>query len=224
MEKIREPNLTTQQVNKQTTRAYKIYAKFYAPVALLAYFIVWRGNILKHIAFYRNILEKHSVILDIATGDGSLTNLALFKGKIKPKLVTALDISKDMLEKAQKKLPKKSTEFVVGDVMNLPYSTNSTTCITCFGGFNSFPSGNLAMQEIARILKPGGVVRGSVLLLPKSPWRQNLIRGWIRKGYQTEFVTLSIFKTWIEASDLSIGQFQFTGDVLLFELEKDVHV
>src|SRR5690348_1997249 len=85
-------------VNDHTEAAYRIYSKYYAPVALLVYLIVWRGNILKHIRFFRELVERSQFVVDLATGDGSLTSLALFKSsKARAKKVLAIDISGNML-------------------------------------------------------------------------------------------------------------------------------
>ena len=99
--------LTSNPINQYTEMAYKLYSKFYAPFALLAYTIIWRGNIFKHIQFFRNILNKNTDIVDLATGDGSLTSIALFGSqKRKASSILAIDISTDMLEKAKKKFYK----------------------------------------------------------------------------------------------------------------------
>jgi ubiquinone/menaquinone biosynthesis C-methylase UbiE len=209
---------TAHELNKKTQQAYSWYAKYYAVISLLAYWIVWRGKIFKHIVFFRQILDHGEEILDIATGDGSLTAAALFKGSKKPKKILCLDISPEMLDRAEKKIASKAAKFVVGDVMKLPFADRSQKTIACFGGLNSFPSGGDALKEIQRILHPEGLVRGSVLLFPKANWRQNLIRKWIQQGYQTEIVTEEIFKFWIQQASLTLTKCYRYGDVLLFEL------
>lgn len=208
------------EINKITSNAYKIYSKFYAPFALLVYFIIWRGNIIKHIKFFRKILENRNEILDIAIGDGSLSSIALFgKKNFSAKKVIALDISKDMLAKAKAKLSGKPITFILGDVCQLPFKSNSLNAISCFGGFNSFPSGELAMQEIARCLTATGVLRGSVLLTPDKTWKKNLVQQWIKKGYQTEEIDKEKFFIWLHKANLKITKLEQYGDVLLFELQ-----
>ena len=208
---------TKDNTNDHTEAAYKIYSKYYAPVALLAYLAVWRGNFPRHVAFFREILRHSRRIVDLATGDGSLTKLALFfSKKNRAEDVIAIDISGNMLEKARRNLP--NARLVRGDVMALPFATASLPAITLFGGLNSFPNGEGALKEAARVLARDGIIRGSVLLMPSTPWRQRLVRDWIQKGYQTEEVTPEKFSAWVSAADLAPSVIERRGDVLLFEL------
>jgi len=185
------------RINVATEAAYKMYSRFYAPIALLVYWIVWRGNFSRHVAFFRGIVDHDPVVVDVATGEGTLTHLALLKRAKRARRVLGLDISGDMLRKAVKKLPGSDVVLLRSDVQQLPFPDHSLRAMTCFGGLNSFPSGAVALREMARVLAPDGRLRGSVLLLPESRWRANLVRKWIREGYQTEVVTQEILETWV---------------------------
>lgn len=203
----------------QSRRAYKLYSLCYAPLALFAYWIVWRGHLIKHIRFFRATLAKSRWIIDIATGDGTLTKKALFPMfQTQAEGLLALDLSESMLVQACKRLPSKKTVLVRADVLDLPFSSGSVQCLTCFGGFNSFQTGKEAMREVGRVLAPNGVVRGSVLLTPKKPWRRRVVDCFIRWGLQTEHVDRDIFAGWIEQAGLKVTECQQNGDVLLFEL------
>ncbi len=204
-----------------SSHAYKLYSYCYPPLALAAYIMIWRGRLLKHIQFFRETIEKYPNVIDLATGDGTLTKKALFpmwKRKVERLLV--LDISESMLSKAIGKLPKSQTLFVHGDVMHLPFHSDSVECLTCFGGFNSFASGKEAMSEMARVLSPKGVLRGSVLFTPKRPWKRRVIDRFIRWGLQTEHVDRNSFQSWIEQSGLRITESKQFGDVFLFEVRR----
>lgn len=217
--------LTANEINDNTEIAYKHYSRFYAPIALLAYLIVWRGNFLKHVLFFRQLLRFGKNIVDVATGDGSLTRLALFGSKKqKPLQVIAMDISGSMLKKARKKIPFQELTLVRADVLQLPLESQSVSVLSCFGGFNSFPNGAMAMQELFRVMKPGGILRGSVLLLPKTTWRKNLVLDWIAKGYQTEIVTEEKFGAWVAESGFKTSLATRYGDVILFELKKPKNI
>jgi ubiquinone/menaquinone biosynthesis C-methylase UbiE len=211
--------ISQDEVNIATEAAYKIYSRFYAPVALLVYLIIWRGNFIRHVRFFGEILRKQLPVIDLATGDGSLTALALFKLQKKSveKLI-AVDISGGMLEKARKKLSYPGVQLVRGDVCQLPFLDHSIQLMSCFGGFNSFPSGEVAMCEMARCLAKQGILRGSLLLMPKDGWRKKLVLDWIKKGYQTEEIQEAKFKKWVNQAGLRFSHFERHGDVLLFEL------
>lgn len=206
--------------NATTEAAYAAYSRFYAPLALLAYLIVWRGYFLRHVKFFREILRRGKSVIDLATGDGSTTSLALFKSKkMRADKIVGLDISSEMLEKAYKKRPPECTQLIRGDICQLPFQDHSVSAMSCFGGLNSFPSGGKALQEMARCLNKNGILRGSVLLLPKTPWRQNLVKDWIKKCYQTEEVNEQKFRNWVNQSSLHLSHYETHGYVLLFELK-----
>lgn len=213
--------MTANTINQKTIDAYKFYSKYYAFIALLTYWIVWRGNLRRHIRFFRESLHYSKRVLDIATGDGTLTQTALFsRTGIRAEHVTAVDISDDMLDKAKKKL-KRNTAFLKADVEHLPFESKSQELITCFGGFNSFPSGQRAVLELSRIMSDAGVIRGSFLLMPKAPWRQKLVRRWIEQGYQTCELSLELFEKWCANAGLYLSHVEQHGDVVLFELHKN---
>lgn len=205
-------------VNLHTEKAYQTYSKYYAVASLLAYWIVWRGRLRRHIAFFRGLLQKSTDIVDVATGEGSLTDLALFRGAKKARSVLAIDISRKMLQRAAVRFRKKPVQLILADVQRLPFASQSLSAVSCFGGLNSFPSLPTALAELRRVLKPDGVLRGSFLLFPQSPWRQRLVRDWIAKGYQTVSLPESEFRAQVEASGFRFKHTERINDVFLFEL------
>lgn len=209
---------TADKTNEVTQKAYSLYALLYAPIAVLVYHLVWRGNIFRHIQFFRQAAKTSDSIVDIAIGDGSLTTLALFKQPKHPHSLIGIDISESMLRKAQKRMSHLPVTLIKGDVMRLPFEDASIPLVTCFGGFNSFPSGETAFKEVRRILSAQGKMRGSVLLMPRSKWRSALVHHWIRKGYQSEVVTQETFSHWVEAAGLKFTTYERLGDVVLFEV------
>lgn len=212
--------MTAETINQKTIDAYKLYSKYYAFIALLTYWVIWRGNLRRHIRFYRESLRYKKMVLDIATGDGTLTKIALFKrGHEQAVHVTAVDISDAMLQKAKAKMRERTT-FLKADVADLPFTSLSQDLITCFGGLNSFPSGARALSELNRVLSNTGHLRGSFLLMPKAPWKQKLVRRWIEQGYQTCELSLALFESWCLQAGLDITHLEQHGDVVLFELQK----
>ena len=223
------------ETNQATEKAYQLYSKFYSFFALLAYWIIWRGDLRKHISFFREILnaeaqsENNLEIVDIATGEGSLTEIALFKGKSKKaKRVVVLDLSRSMLRKAatrfRNRIQNKDVILIRGDAMKLPFRDESIQTMSCFGGLNSFPDFEGALSQMIKKLATGGVLRGSFLLFPESPWRQRQILKWLEKGYQTTVMNPSETKEKLEKvvknTTSKISQWVLVGDVLLFEIRK----
>lgn len=69
--------------------------------------------------------------------------------------LVALDYSALMLEKAKKKYGN-DFEYVCADAEETPFENASFDVVICFSVFPHFPRKAKALQELFRILKPGG--------------------------------------------------------------------
>ncbi len=98
-------------------------------------------------------------ILDIATGTG---DLALMMAKLNPEKVIGLDISAGMLEVGKQKINKANLsdkiEMIVGDSEDMPFKDNTFDAITVSFGVRNFAHLDKGITEIARVLKPTGVL------------------------------------------------------------------
>jgi len=98
-------------------------------------------------------------ILDIATGTG---DLALMMAKLNPEKIIGLDISEGMLAVGKEKIAKvnlsKKIEMVVGDSEEMPFNDDTFDAITVSFGVRNFANLDKGIQEIARVLKPSGVL------------------------------------------------------------------
>ena len=94
-------------------------------------------------------------VLDVATGSGHTANA------ISPLVhkVTAVDLTPEMLSSAEKFIKENgysNVEFVEGDAEKMPFHDESFDIVTCriaphhFSGIEDF------VQEVYRVLKPGG--------------------------------------------------------------------
>ena len=96
--------------------------------------------------------------LDIATGTGDLA-ISMAQNGI-PKVV-GLDLSEGMLSVGRKKIEGSSLsdkiEMIQGDSENLPFEDNSFDAITVAFGVRNFETLENGLQEIYRVLKPGGI-------------------------------------------------------------------
>ena len=90
-----------------------------------------------------------SLVLDIATGTGLIAR-EFYK---KVKKVTGLDISPEMAEHSEGCMD----EIVFAPVEELPFPDNSFDSVVCRQGLQ-FARLELAIPEIHRVLKPGGIV------------------------------------------------------------------
>jgi demethylmenaquinone methyltransferase/2-methoxy-6-polyprenyl-1,4-benzoquinol methylase len=91
--------------------------------------------------------------LDLATGTGDLA-YALTARKVS---VVALDVTARMIELARQKAPQSPTpRFLVGDMAALPFAPASFDLLTTGYGLRNVADLAGAVDEMLRVLKPGG--------------------------------------------------------------------
>lgn len=95
---------------------------------------------------------RGSDVLDAGCGAGDFS-AAL--AQIGARAVGGMDISPGSLRLAQAKTP--SATFALGSLTELPYRTASYDVIWSWGVLHYVPDTQSALQEIARVLRPGGV-------------------------------------------------------------------
>jgi ubiquinone/menaquinone biosynthesis C-methylase UbiE len=122
-------------------------------------------------------------ILDIAAGTGEpgLTIATMLKGGS----VVITDLASDMLDIANENAAKRgitNIETVACDVCELPFEDNSFDAISCRFGFMFFPDMQLAANEMARVLKPGGKMATSVWDVPENNFWITASMGTINKN------------------------------------------
>jgi demethylmenaquinone methyltransferase/2-methoxy-6-polyprenyl-1,4-benzoquinol methylase len=114
--------------------------------------VSWRKKVVKSVQ-----KENPSTILDIATGTG---DLAIAMAKATSAKITGFDLSAGMLEVGKKKVAEqkldKQIEMIQGDAENMPFADNSFDVITVAFGVRNFENLEKGLNEIYRVLKPGG--------------------------------------------------------------------
>ena len=113
-------------------------------------------------------LEKRpGRVLDLATGTGDLA-LALKRARPEAEVV-GVDFSPAMLELARRKAKRLGLEvvFLEGDALDLSFPDGSFQAVTVAFGFRNFADYGKALEEMHRILAPGG--RAVILEFPPPP-------------------------------------------------------
>ena len=95
-------------------------------------------------------LQRGERALDLACGTGDLAFAAAARGA----RVVGLDITHRMLQLAVQK--SRAAEFITGDMTSLPFRSQTFDVVTTGYGLRNVPDLNLAIDEIARVLRPGG--------------------------------------------------------------------
>jgi len=134
--------------------------------------IAWRYDFLNHLLSFGTDLRwrrkaineialriKPDNILDLATGT---CDLAIESLRLKPKKVTAIDISQRMLEEGRKKLYRKKLnrkiELMIGDSEELPFDDSTYDAVMVSFGIRNFEDYEEGLAEMYRVLRKGGVV------------------------------------------------------------------
>jgi len=139
----------------------------------------WRDHVV-------NRLDSDSwEILDLCAGTGDLALAAVRGGKGKSWI--AADFCPEMLEGSRGKKGAEHLALSAADAMNLPFKDHSIDAVTVGFGVRNFADVRRGLQEISRVLRPGG----QLLVLefyrddPKAQGEAHGVPGLIRFGLNT---------------------------------------
>ena len=97
-------------------------------------------------------------ILDVATGTADVAIMST--GILHPEKITGIDISDGMLDIGRKKIKKrgleKTIELLNGDSETIKFNDNSFDAVTVAFGVRNFEHLEKGLNEIKRVLRPGG--------------------------------------------------------------------
>ena len=101
-------------------------------------------------------LPPDGSVLEVGPGPG----LLLEKLSRRHPFAVGLDLSWGMLRQAQERLRRAGlpAHLVQGDVTRLPFQEGAFQGIATTFAFSAVPDGRTAMQEMARVLAPGGIL------------------------------------------------------------------
>lgn len=161
----------------------------------------WKREVLRHVAEALREAPvsrpdepgaRAPVVLDLATGTG---DLALGTARLAPHAeVIALDISRPMLQRAAARaraelpaLPGKGgrVHFIAASIADIPLQDASVDLVTAGYGLRNAPRLEAALDEIARVLRPGGrLVTLDFFRPPGRLWRELFLgylalAGWV---------------------------------------------
>lgn len=102
--------------------------------------------------FFGTDLRSFS-ILDVGCSTGIMANY--FSGYFG--MVVGIDVDEPAIQYARENFTKNNMEFNLVDAMDIRYPKNSFDVVICAHVYEHVPDANRLMQEIHRVLKPGGV-------------------------------------------------------------------
>jgi demethylmenaquinone methyltransferase/2-methoxy-6-polyprenyl-1,4-benzoquinol methylase len=106
---------------------------------------IWRKKVAKLVNS-----KPGQIILDLAAGTGS-SSIVFMREGVK---VVAADFSQGMLEEGRRRHPE--LEFVFADAANLPFADQEFDTVTISFGIRNVEKAEVALEEMLRVLKPGG--------------------------------------------------------------------
>jgi demethylmenaquinone methyltransferase/2-methoxy-6-polyprenyl-1,4-benzoquinol methylase len=106
-------------------------------------------------------------VLDVATGTGAVARELLATRGCN---VVGLDQSREMLAEARRRLPS-SVKLVEADAQELPFPTAAFDALTFTYLLRYVSDPGATMRELARVVRPGGVVAGLEFAVPRGVWR-----------------------------------------------------
>lgn len=158
-------------------------------------------------AFFEEIarlgeLPDGATVLDVPCGGG-----VAFRGLASDQAIryVAADLSSVMLARARAEARRRGLrqiEFVQADVEALPFGDASFDLCITYTGLHCFPDPAAAVGELARVLRPGGIVRGSAVVAGAGVRQDLLVRILRRAGVFGPGGTAGALAQWLAAAGL----------------------
>lgn len=127
--------------------------------------ITWRKKAIKQLT---NLKPKK--VLDVATGTADVALMTY--DILKPTNIIGIDISEGMLDLGRQKIAAKCLQNTIqlykGDSENINYNDNSFDAVTVAFGVRNFQNLLKGLQEMRRVLQPGGKLVVLEFSIPKN--------------------------------------------------------
>ena len=139
--------------------------------------VYWRKRAIREI---RGLTTAN--VLDVATGTG---DMAIMLSRYLPQArITGVDISEGMLEVGRQKLTRMRLDNRIslqpGDSEALPFPNDSYDAVTVAFGVRNFENLENGLQEMKRVLKPGGKLVVLEFSQPRTPVIRQLYKMYMR--------------------------------------------
>jgi demethylmenaquinone methyltransferase / 2-methoxy-6-polyprenyl-1,4-benzoquinol methylase len=131
----------------------------------------WRRFLIHRLGFFSSYR-----LLDLGTGTGDVA-IGAARRHSQSKVI-GLDFVRPMLEAAWKKINQanltKRISLIHGDALDLPFPDGSFDAVTVAFGIRNMPDRKKVLEEMIRVLVPGGKVYLLELTAPQNKWFRRL--------------------------------------------------
>jgi len=116
---------------------------------------VWRRRVARK--FSSLLRDPHAKVLDLCCGTGDLAFAFRKEAPVGAEIIGS-DFVPEMLVRAREKASaaRAAVEFVEADALALPFADSAFDLVSCAFGFRNLANYERGLQEIRRVLKPGG--------------------------------------------------------------------
>ena len=154
-----------------------------------------------------NQLQPGSHVLEVAPGPGYF---CIELAKLGSYNITGMDISNSMVKIATKKAAEAGVkaDFTQGSASNMPFPKGTFDFLLCRAAFKNFAKPVEALQEMSRVLKPGG--RALIIDLKRNASAKEISQGIdeMKLSWFNSILTKLAFKTMLIKSAYTREEFQ----------------
>ncbi|WP_406230582.1 class I SAM-dependent methyltransferase [Nocardia sp. NBC_01009] len=170
------------------------------------------------LAAVRNQIQG-AAVLDVPCGGGAV--FGHLSGTA-PRRYIGADVSPAMLAlagKAAEKASIQNLELVECDVVTMPYDAEFDLCLS-YMGLHCMPDPAGAIAAMARAVRPGGVVRGSTVIIGAG-WRSDrFVSLWQRRGIFADVYSKNDLRQWLVTAGLNAITIECSGAIAYFSATK----
>ncbi len=137
----------------------------------------WKGEVLTEL---QAVTATPTLVLDLACGTGDLAVGSA--ARVHSAHVVGFDVSRRMLGLARRRAGTNGSwpRFVAGDMVRLPVRDRSAHAVLAGYAIRNAPDIAAALREIARVLRPGGLLVSLDFYRPRNPLWRSLFVGYLR--------------------------------------------
>jgi ubiquinone/menaquinone biosynthesis C-methylase UbiE len=202
---------------RRPTAAIYDFAVEHEPIARLGGRLLWGADVGPMYASFAEIgrLPPGGAVLDVPCGGG-----VAFRG-VPPGSdlrYVAADLSPQMLGRARAEAARRRLDVAFTRVSagRLPFPAGTFDLCVTYNGLHCFPAPAAAIAELARVLRPGGTLRGSTVVTGAGTRQDALVALFRRRGDFADPGSAADLRAWLEAAGLRVSALTTTGALACF--------